>query len=55
MGLDKLREAVSKIPPPKSDYDKLLDALDVLNRMGCEYEIRFRQMTFKKTAEVSYP
>lgn len=37
------------IPPPKSDHEKLLDALWALNLLGCHYEIRWRNMTYTRS------
>ena len=38
-------------PPPPS-YDKTLrDAINVLNRLGCEYEIKFKNQTYTKRYE----
>lgn len=42
---------VRTLPPPKSDLEKLQDALEILNRLGCEYEIKLRQTTYTRRME----
>ena len=38
-------------PPPPSDDMTLRNAIHVLNRLGCEYEIKFKNQTYTKRYE----
>ena len=38
-------------PPPPTDMERIADAIEILNSIDCEYEIRIRQTTFTRKSE----
>lgn len=46
----------SKLPPPPSSAEMLRKALNVLDVLGCTYEVGWRGTTYtRKEREVTYP